>query len=115
MGFAPLRATLGVMTTPLCISISHQLGRNEARRRIDTGFAKLANQLPGGVRVNNQRWDGDRLLFSVAALAQTLSGSVDVLENTVTIDIELPGLLGPIAGLFKDRLQMAGRLLLTKN
>lgn len=102
------------MTTPLRVSISHQLGRAEARRRIDTGFAKLANQLPGGVRVNDQRWDGDRLRFSVAALAQSLSGSVEVLETTVTIDVDLPGLLGPIGGLFKDRLQKAGRLLLTR-
>ena len=102
------------MTTPLRVTVSHQLGLAEARRRIDTRFAKLANQLPGGVKVDSQRWDGDRLLFGVSALGQTLSGRVDVLENIVTIDIELPGLLGPIAGLFQHRLQTAGRLLLTR-
>ena len=74
------------MTTPLRISIPHQLGRAEARRRIATGFSKLATQLPGGANVCSQR----------------------------TIDIELPGLLGGIAGAFKDRLQKAGQLLLTK-
>ena len=44
-----------------------------------------------------------------------MSGSVDVLETSVTIDIELPGLLGHIAGAFKEGLQNAGRLLLTKD
>jgi putative polyhydroxyalkanoate system protein len=103
------------MTTPIRVSIPHQLGRAEARRRIETGFSKLASQLPGGAKLCNQSWEGDRLAFSLAALTQTVSGSVEVLESTVTIEIELPGLLGQIAGAFKDRLQKAGQLLLGKN
>lgn len=103
------------MNTPLRISIPHELGRAEARRRIEDGFSKLALQLPGGASVYNQRWDGDRLAFSVAALTQTVTGSVEVLDSTVTIDIQLPGLLGQIAGAFKDRLRKAGQLLLTKH
>ena len=102
------------MGTPIRVSIPHQLGRAEARRRIETGFSQLAAQLPGGVNVGPPRWDGDRLAFSIEALRQTASGSIDVLENTVTIEIELPGLLGRIAGAFKDRLQKAGQLLLTR-
>ena len=103
------------MSTPLRVSIPHQLGRAEARRRIETGFSKLANQLPGGANVCSQRWEGDRLAFGIAVLGQTVTGSVDVLDTTVIIDIELPGLLGQIAGAFKDRLQKAGQLLLTKD
>jgi putative polyhydroxyalkanoate system protein len=103
------------MTTPLRISIPHELGQTEARRRIEDGFSKLANQLPGGASLYNQRWDGDRLAFSVAVMAQTVTGSVEVLDSTVTIDIHLPGLLGQIAGAFKDRLRKAGQLLLTKD
>ena len=104
------------MSTPLRVSIPHQLGRAEARRRIDTGFSNLASQLPGGASLRDQRWDGDRLAFGLGVLGQRVSGSVEVLETTVTIDIELPGLLGRIAGAFKGRLQEAGqRLLLTKD
>jgi hypothetical protein len=103
------------MTTPLHISIPHELGRTEARRRIEDGFSKLALQLPGGASLYHQRWDGDRLAFSVAVMAQTVTGSVEVLDRTVTIDIHLPGLLGQIAGAFKDRLRTAGQLLLTQD
>jgi len=110
-----LCVTLAHMSTPIRISMPHQLGRAEARRRIETGFSKLADQLPGGARVFEKHWDGDRLTFSLAALGQTISGSLDVLDATVTMDIELPGLLGQIAGAFKDRLQKAGQLLLTKD
>lgn len=103
------------MGNPVRVSIPHQLGRAEARRRIESGFAKLLEQLPGGAGVCSQRWDEDRLAFGVAVMGQTLSGSVDVLDEAVTIEIELPGLLGRIAGAFKGRLQKAGQLLLTKD
>ena len=103
------------MGTPIRVNIPHQLGRAEARRRIETGFSQLVDQLPGGVNVGAPRWDGDRLAFSIEALRQTASGSIDVFEDTVAIEIELPGLLGRIAGAFKGRLQKAGQLMLTKN
>ena len=58
---------------------------------------------------------GDRLTFSVAAMDQSIGGVVDVLDATVTIEIELPGVLGMIAGGLKGRLQKVGQLLLTRN
>jgi hypothetical protein len=101
------------MATPITISIPHQLGRAEARRRIETGFESIIRQLPGG-GTSNQRWDGDQLTFSVAGMGQTISGVVDVLDASVTMTIELPGVLGLIAGGLKSRLEKAGQLLLTK-
>ena len=102
------------MATPISISIPHQLGRAEARRRIETGFAKIVGQLPGGAGTCSERWDGDRLTFSVGGLGQTVSGVVTVLDATVTMELELPGVLGLIASGLKGRLQKAGQLLLTR-
>ena len=102
------------MATPLSISIPHQLGRAEARRRIETGFAKIIGQLPGSAGTGSQRWDGDRLTFSVSAMGQSVSGVVHVLEAAVTMELELPGVLGMIASGLKGRLQKAGQLLLTR-
>ena len=102
------------MSTPITVSIPHQLGRAEARRRIESGFAKLVDFLPGGGGARSEHWDGDSLTFSVAAMGQTVAGVIDVLDAEVRMDIELPGVLGMIAGGIKDRLRKAGRLLLTK-
>jgi len=102
------------MATPITISIPHQLGRAEARRRIEAGFAKIIHQLPGRGGACSERWDGDRLTFSVAAMGQTVTGVVDVLDTAVTMEIELPGVLGMIASGLKGRLQKVGQLLLTK-
>ena len=102
------------MATPISVSIPHQLGRAEARRRIESGFAKIIGQLPGSAGNCSERWDGDRLVFGVAAMGQTITGVVDVLDAEVTMEIELPGLLGVLAGALKARLGKAGQLLLTK-
>jgi hypothetical protein len=103
------------MTHPLKVEIPHQLGRVEARRRIENGFENLVNPLGGRAGAWTQRWEGDRLIFSVAVMGQNASGTVDVLETVVSMEIELPGLLGQIASVFKGRLQKAGQLLLTKS
>ncbi len=102
------------MTTPLTVSIPHQLGRAEARRRIETGFAKTLRGLPGGSGRCSERWERDRLVFSVSALAQTITGVVDVGDAAVTMELHLPGVLGLIASAFRNRLQKAGQLLLEK-
>jgi hypothetical protein len=102
------------MATSITITIPHQLGRAEARRRIETGFARIIHQLPGSSGACSERWEGDRLRFSVAAMGQTVAGVVDVLDAAVTMEIELPGVLGMIASGLKGRLQKVGQLLLTK-
>ncbi len=102
------------MTAPVTITIPHQLGRAEARRRIDDGFAKLVGQFPGSAGANRQAWSGDRLDFQLSALGQSIGGSVDVADAAVTIEVRLPGLLGAIANGLKDKLRKTGQLLLTR-
>jgi Putative polyhydroxyalkanoic acid system protein (PHA_gran_rgn) len=106
---------LEVMTTPITITIPHELGRAEARRRIETGFTKMLRQLAGSGGACSERWDGDRLTFSVAAMGQTVGGILDVLDRSVTMDIELSGVLGKIASIFKGQLQKGGQLLLKRD
>jgi hypothetical protein len=101
------------MTAPITVTIPQQLGCIEAHRRIETGFAKLVNLLPGKTGACSKRWD-DQLTFSAAALGQTVSGVVTVHDTVVTMEIELPGVLGVLANKLKDRLRTTGQLLLTK-
>lgn len=99
--------------TPLTITIPHQLGRLEARRRIDGGFTQMLHKVPGINGSGTQSWEGDRLSFAVNALGQSIRGAVDVGDSAVTIEVLLPGLLGTIALALKRRLTEAGKLLLT--
>jgi hypothetical protein len=99
------------MATPITVSIAHQLGRAEAHRRIEAGFAKVVSQFPGG-GICREQWDDDRLSFSVSSLGQTASGVLQVSDAAVRIEIHLPGLLSMFAGRLNDRLRKAGQLLL---
>lgn len=102
------------MPNPITITLPHQLGRAEARRRIESGFSGFIHQLPGSTGGGTQQWDGDRLSFTLSAMGQPISGAIDVAETAVTVQVELPGLLGLVAGGLRDRLQSAARLLLEK-
>ena len=101
------------MATPITVTLPHQLGRAEARRRIETGFAQVIHVLPGASGGCSERWEGDRLVFGVVAMAQSISGVIDVRDTVVIMEIELPGVIGLLAGGLKARLRKAGQLLLT--
>lgn len=103
------------MSTPISVTIPHTLGRVEARRRIETGFGKMLQMIPGAAGGGSQRWDGDELSFGVVAAGQKIGGTVTVQDTEVRMDIELPGLLGLLAQALKDRIRKAGQLLLTKS
>jgi putative polyhydroxyalkanoate system protein len=102
------------MSKPVTITIPHQLGRAEARRRIEEGFGRLTRQF-GGAHANlTQNWAGDRMAFSAQALGQTIDGWLDVEDDNVKLEVVLPGFLGMIADQLKGRVQQEGRLLLEK-
>jgi hypothetical protein len=103
------------MSTPITVSIPHQLGVAEARRRIDEGLAGLIAQTGQGKLAKvDKSWTGDRLAFSVLALGQAVTGHLDVRATAIDMEIHLPGMLGMIAGKIRDRLQKQGQLLLEK-
>ena len=103
------------MAKPITITIPHQLGAAEARRRLETGMEQLAGQIPGGDAARfTQSWSGDVLNFSALAMGQAITGAVEVLEDHVRLDVVLPGMLGMIAGKIKTELQKRGTLLLEK-
>jgi putative polyhydroxyalkanoate system protein len=103
------------MSKPITITIPHQLGAAEARRRLETGLEQLASQIPGGDAARfTQSWAGDTLNFSALAMGQAITGAVNVLEDHVRLDVVLPGMLGMIAGKIKGELQKRGQLMLEK-
>jgi putative polyhydroxyalkanoate system protein len=102
------------MTRPVSISIPHELGAAEARRRIDEGVEKLVAQAGGGMAKIQKTWEGDRLHFIADAIGQRMTGRLDVLEKEVRMEIDLPTFLAVIADKFKGRLRKEGQLLLEK-
>ena len=102
------------MSQPLTVTIPHALGAAEARRRIDSGFAQLLQQMPGDVGQIEKSWKDNRLSFSMAAMGQVASGHLDVADDAVDIVVHLPGFLGMLARNIRGKLQRQGQILLEK-
>jgi putative polyhydroxyalkanoate system protein len=99
------------MSKPVVVSIPHELGRAEARRRIEQGIGQITAQI-GAVGELQQAWNGDRLSFSLQAIGQSVTGTIDVAERDVRLEVHLPGIFGMIANKVKGRLQKEGQVLL---
>jgi hypothetical protein len=101
------------MAAPLVVSIPHRLGRDEATRRLKTGLTRAASSIPV-LKVDEERWDGDRMIFRVRALGQAASGHIDVADDHVRLEVTLPWLLQRFAEVAQIAIRNRGKLLLTK-
>jgi hypothetical protein len=101
------------MSAPLVISIPHQLGREEATRRLKDGLTRAAASVPV-LQVDEQRWEDNHMSFRVRALGQVATGQVDVSDDQVRLEVMLPWLLQRFATAAQDTIRSRGRLLLTK-
>ena len=99
------------MSKPVVVNIPHELGRAEARRRIDEGVGRLTSQI-GAVGELQKTWEGDTLAFSLQAIGQTVTGTIAVLDHEVRLEVHLPGIFAMIANKVKGRLREQGHILL---
>ncbi|RVT90538.1 hypothetical protein EOD43_18425 [Sphingomonas crocodyli] len=100
------------MAEPVKIDIPHKLGQAAARNRLEAGFDRLTSFVPGG-RVTEHVWEDNRLRFTVEALGQRVSARLDVLDQAVHAEIDLPPTLALFASRIKGALGEAGTRLLT--
>ena len=99
------------MTQPIDVHLPHNLGKDEARRRIANNIHKLEQHIPGGAQVQSG-WSGDQLNLDVAAMGQSVTATIDVLEDKVHLKVLLPGMLGMFGSLIQGALQSKGHVLL---
>jgi hypothetical protein len=101
------------MSAPLVVSIPHRLGREEAVRRLKAGLTRAASSVPV-LKVDEERWDDNRMIFRVRALGQAASGHVDVADDHVRVEVSLPWLLQKFAEVAQAAIKKRGQLLLDK-
>lgn len=102
------------MSKPVTLTIPHELGRAEARRRVEDGFANFTQHMGAVAGALSKEWSGDRLNFAFAALGQRITGTIDVTDRDLRMEVLLPSLLAMMADKVKGRLRKEGQLLLEK-
>ena len=99
---------------PVTVIVSHRLGKVEAVRRLKEGFAETKGHLGHMIAIEQERWEGDTLRFHLRAFGQTASGTIDVLDDALRIELSLPWLLAKAAKRLLPMLRNEATLLLEK-
>ncbi|HEX8839574.1 MAG TPA: polyhydroxyalkanoic acid system family protein [Sphingomicrobium sp.] len=99
------------MSQPIDVDLPHNLGKEEAKRRIGSNIHKLEQHIPGGAHVQSG-WSGDQLNLQVSAMGEAVNAAIDVQETKVHVKVLLPGMLGMFSGLVQATLQKRGNVLL---
>lgn len=101
------------MTSPTTVTISHKLGRAEAKRRIQSRLGEFANRIPGGAAQVDTSWPTDsQMSMELVAMGQRLSGRLDIFDTEVVVTLMLPPLLSMMSGVIARAVKAQGGELL---
>ena len=99
---------------PIVLTLPHRLGKAEALKRLKAGFENTESQSAMGLVAFQNKWSGDHLDFRANILGQTTSGTVDVAEDHVRLEVQLPWFLSLLANRAKGLVQKQAKLMLEK-
>ncbi len=95
------------------VAIPHNLGKATARERLRTNSHKMGDQFPGGMAQVETSWpDDDTMAMIVRAMGQELSGTVEIEETQIVLDMVLPPALSFVEPLVQGAIQQTGQQLL---
>ena len=102
------------MSKPLVVSIPHSLGKEEAIRRLQSGFGQLRSNFGDKIATLENTRTGDRMDFRAGALGQTITGHLEVMVDSVRLEVHLPLVFALFAEKAKSLIQKQGALMLEK-
>jgi hypothetical protein len=98
----------------LVVSIPHRLRKQEALRRLKSGLDSIRQNYGSLFSVQEEIWTGYRLHFRVSMLGQAGSGSIDVTDHVVQLELFLPWPLSKLAEAAVPLIRREGALMLQR-
>ena len=102
------------MPQPIIVTIPHRLGKDEAKRRVQAGFNNVRSHVNNSFVTLKDAWAGDHLDFQANLLGKSTTGSVDVADDHVRLEVPLPWALAMLANKAKALVKRKGQLMLEK-
>lgn len=98
------------------LAIPHSLPPEEVRRRLRDNVGDLASHIPGGVATVDSSWASEnRMMLTVGAMGQSVTGHVDVEETQVVFEVKLPLALSFIEPVIEKAVRKQGQKLLASD
>jgi hypothetical protein len=110
----PVSEVAQQMAEPVVVTIPHKLGKQEATRRLQEGFKNVRSTFGEKFVVMKDNWKGDHLDFSASLFGQNTTGMLDVAEDHVRLEVQLPWMLAMFANKAKALVKKQGQLMLEK-
>ena len=102
------------MSAPLVVLLPHRLGKQEAIHRLHNGLGSARANYGHLLSVDEAVWNGDRVAFRIRALGQSASGTIEVFEDQLRLEVMLPWLLAKLTERLVPAIRREGTLLLEK-
>ncbi len=97
----------------MIIEVPHSLSRDEAKRRLAGGFEHIDREFrSSGLAKMESSWSDYRMRFIAHAMGQVITGALDVLDQTVRVEVQVPAFLAVIGGGIRKRLTQEAQALL---
>ena len=96
------------------IDIPHQLGREEARRRVEVGLPKLEQHIPGGGMVTASWPEDYRLDMRIDVMGQLIPTQLLIEDATIRATVNVPMMLKMMSGPISDFIRTSAQKMLTK-
>ena len=104
------------MSKPLIIDIPHNLGREEAKRRLKGRIGELSSHIPGGAADVRSAWPSEnRMTLDVDAMGQSVGTVLDVEDTHVKLQLRLPAMLSFMSGVIEKAIRAGGAKVLLED
>lgn len=84
------------MARPIVVTVSHSLGAAEAQQRIARGFDRAKPEFSSIFSQFDAVWTANHADVTVVALRQRIAAGLDVFEDMVRVEVQLPWYLAPL-------------------
>jgi hypothetical protein len=87
------------------VSVPHNTDRDTARRKVEARLQQLLTQYGSYLNDIDQRWEGERLVFSGSARGFKANGTVEITDSEVIFDGKLPLIAKPFEPRIKNTIE----------
>jgi hypothetical protein len=95
------------------VTLPHDLTKEEVRARMHKHADEIGSLFPPGLASVTTAWpSADRMSITAVVMGQTIPGGVDVRDNDVVIEMDLPLLFSVMKGPLEAAVKKEGRRLL---
>ncbi len=97
------------MSKAIVVTVPHNLGAETAKQRVASHIDQLRKDYVDKIAHSEIVWTGNRADMRVSALGQMTTVQIDVLNDSLRIEVQLPWILSALSGAIQNALTSNAR------